>query len=507
MSSRTKNVAKNFFLGGIAKIIMMVFPFITRTIFIKLLGEEYLGMGGLFSQILAVLNMSELGLSSVMVYSLYKPLADKDDREAASLLGFYNTMYKLIAGFILVVGLALIPFLQYLVDTPVPMSEIRIYYVLYLLNSAASYLFIWKSSLIEADQKVYIITASRTAFNIAMQVVQILILLLTHNFFLYLCAALVSTVLNNLYLSYRADKMYPHISGVKGEPLSREKRKQIFRDVKAMLAYKMGGVFLNQTDNIYISRMINTRTVGYYQSYQMLSTTLTSFASFFYQSMLHSVGDFNVNSSEKEKKDLFDEIGLIFSFVAVIITVGFVTMSSKIILLWLGERFVVDRWTVMAMSVNIYLPLILYPVWMFRRTTGLFRVTQNIMIYAGILNLILSYFLGKRMGLAGILLATSVSRLLTSFWFEPVALFKRIFPSSSVWSYFLDVAKYLAVSLICIYAFDYLSALLGLSGILGAVVEIIICGSLTLAVLLLFNITNPSLKKVTGMVLRLVRRR
>ena len=124
--SRTKNVAKNFFLGGIAKIIMMVFPFITRTIFIKLLGEEYLGIGGLFSNILTVLNMSELGMSSVMVYSLYKPLADKDEKEVASLLGFYHRMYIYIALFITFAGLALIPFLQFFINSDLALHDLRI---------------------------------------------------------------------------------------------------------------------------------------------------------------------------------------------------------------------------------------------------------------------------------------------------------------------------------------------------------------------------------------------
>ena len=505
--SRTKNVAKNFFLGGIAKIIMMVFPFITRTIFIKLLGEEYLGIGGLFSNILTVLNMSELGMSSVMVYSLYKPLADKDEKEVASLLGFYHRMYTYIALFITFAGLALIPFLQFFINSDLALHDLRIYYVLFLANSVASYLFIWKSSLIEADQKEYIIIAARTAFSILMQLAQIAILLITRNYLMYLTIALLSTILNNLYISWRADKMYPRMSAVRGEPLSKEKQSKIFSDVRSILAYKMGGVFLNSTDNIYISRMVNTRSVGYYLNYQTLYTTLTTFASFFYQSMLHSVGDFNVNSSEKDKKELFDTVELLFSFIAVIITVGFFCISSKIILLWIGERFILDQMSVMAISINVYLPLILYPVWMFRRTTGLFRETRNILIYAGICNLILSYVLGKQLGLAGILLATSVSRLLTSFWFEPKVLFQKVFPSYHVSSYFLNVAKYLLVSVLTGLGYMKLSAWMNLSGIVGAVIEIMLCFTITFVLLILINLRNPALKKVIQIMVNFIKRR
>ena len=504
-SSRVSNVLRNLVLGGAARILSLLFPFITRTVFVRLLGEEYLGVGGLFSSILTLLNLSELGLSSAVVYTMYKPLSEKNDQEVSSLLNFYKGIYTKIMLFILGVGLAILPFLGQIVNTDLPLSELRIYYILYLANSAASYLYVWKSSLIQADQKQYIVTAASTLFTMITQVVQILILLLRRDYTLYLAAALVCTLLHNFYISWRADKMYPHIAAIRPETLPAEKQKSIFGDVKAMFAYKLGGVFLNSTDNFYINSLINVKMVGRYNNYIALSTSLTAITSYVYQSIIHSVGDFNVEHSEEEKKGLFDEIMLLYCFVAVILFAGFYCTSSPIVKIWLGEERVLDQLTVLAIGINIFLPQILYPIWMFRRTTGVFRQTRNILIYAGVVNLILSYILGKRMGLSGIILATSVSRLLTSFWFEPVVLYKVIFPSYHVSGYFLTVIKSLFIAVLSIVCFDRLSFLLP-SGIIGVLLAVILSFVLSMAWLLLFNFRDPSMKKVLNTVKGIIKR-
>lgn len=505
MSERTRNVIRNFVLGGMAKVLAMIFPFITRTIFVRLLGEEYLGVGGLFSSILTMLNLSELGLSSAVVYTMYKPLAEKDNEEVASLLNFYKGVYTAIMLFILCAGFALVPFLGRIVNTELPMNEVRVYYILYLLNSAFSYLYVWKSSLIQADQKQYIVTAAQTAFTMLTQLMQIVILLVKRDYTLYLVAALVCTILNNLYISHRANRLYPEVVKIRPRPVDAEKRKSIFGDVRAMFAYKLGGVFLNSTDNFYINSLINVKTVGRYNNYIALSTTLTTFATYAYQSMIHSVGDFNVAHSEEEKKNLFDQILLLFSFVGVIIFAGFYCMSSRIITIWLGAERVLDNWTILALSVNVFLPLILYPIWMFRRTTGVFRQTKNILIYAGVVNLILSYVFGKRIGLAGIIIATSVSRLLTSFWFEPVILYRAIFPSHHVSDYFLTVVKNFAIGLLSIFCFNYASQILP-AGIIGILLGIMMSFCITMFWLLLFNIRNRSLKSLGNMVQGILKR-
>lgn len=505
MSERLRNVIRNFVLGGMAKILAMVFPFVTRTVFIRLLGEEYLGVGGLFTSILTMLNLSELGLSSAVVYTMYRPLAEKDNEEVASLLDFYRRIYTYIMLFILGAGLILVPFLGRIVNTELPISEVRVYYILFLLNSAASYLYVWKSSLIQADQKQYIVTAAQTAFTMLTQVLQILILLLRRDYTLYLAAALTCTVLNNVYISMRADRMYPDIVRISPRPLGAEKRKSIFTDVRAMFSYKIGGVFLNSTDNFYINSLINVRTVGRYGNYVTLSTTLTTFATYAYQSMIHSVGDFNVDHTEAEKKKLFDEILLLFSFVGVIIFAGFYCMSSRIITVWLGAERVIDNMTVMALSINVFLPLILYPIWMFRRTTGVFRQTKNILIYAGVVNLILSYVFGKQFGLAGIIIATSASRLLTSFWFEPVILYRAIFPSSHVSDYFLTVVRNFLIGLLSIFCFSRLSGYLP-GGILGALAGIFVSFVITMFWLIIFNLRNRSMNSLFNTVKSVLKR-
>ena len=432
---RKKNSIKNFLFGFGTQIIQTIFPFITRTIFIKTLGESYLGVSSLFTSILTVLSLAELGLGDILIYSLYKPIAEKNKERIASLLDFYKVVYQIIAGIVFIVGLLLVPILPLLINLPSDIPNITFYYIIYVLNSALSYLFVYKTSIIRADQKQYIINIYTAIFTVILNVVQIIVLLIANNFTLYLVVQLCCTFTQNYLLSKKVDSIYD--LKIKHPKISYKEQKRIFSDTKYMLMYRLGGTFLNSTDSIYISTLIGTVTVGYYINYNSLISLLESFVRILNSSVTASVGNINAVESKEFQKKVFDVLILIFFWIATIGIIGYSTLADSIIILWLGEAFRIDYFSILALGVRFYMPIILFPIWIYRNTTGLFKETKGILLYAGILNLILSYIFGKWLGLAGILIATSVSRLCTSFWYEPYILYKKEFYDYHLREYFL----------------------------------------------------------------------
>lgn len=489
--SRSKNFIRNTSFGIGTQIVQTILPFISRTIFIHQLGASYLGIGGLFTSILSVLSLADLGLGSVVIYSLYKPVAENDNVKIASLIKFYKKIYNYIAGIVLVIGVALLPFLGFMINLPEELPHVRFYYILYVLNSSISYLYVYKTSLIRANQKNYIISLYTTVCNVLMNAVQIIGLIIVPNFTIYLVIQVAFTFIQNFLLSRRAEKMYQGQLMSKTfensvEIESTEKRK-IFSDAKAMLSYKVGGVLLNSIDSILISALVSTITVGFYSNYLTLENFLNKFINIIYDSFLIGAGNLNAVATDKKKKQIFDVFRMVFNSIAIIGTVGILVVCNDLIILWLGNDYLIDFSAMVAFAFKFFLPIVLYPVWIYRNTTGLFKETQNILFYTGILNLFLSIVLGKLFGLTGILAATVIARILTSFWFEPVILYRKRFSTeSSSFEYFRDVIMSVLLIFLSVFFIEFFIRCINADRIVIIAVKVLLCVTVPVFFLVLY---------------------
>ena len=458
--SRLGNTLRNFKFGAAAQLVVTLLGFVSRTVFIRVLGMEYSGVNGLYTSILDVLSLTELGLADVVIYSLYKPLAEGDTDRLAALMGYYKVIYRYIALAVGVIGLCLVPFLRVLVKSQIDRFHLVLYYLMFLANSVCSYLLVYKASIIQADQKRYLISKYNMLFKLLATLLQIVLLLVLRNFTVYLSIQIGMTVVNNLYVSRKADRLYPCLR--EKRELPKEEKKAIFRDVRHMFSYKAGGQLLNGTDNLYISSMISTATVGIYDNYTMIQTmVVTAFTNTLNQAVLGSIGNLNATGTREQKKQIFDAYSLVFSWIATFCSLSLLALYNPFIRIWAGEDWLLPMSTVAVICLNFFLPNVLTPVWSYRNTTGLFRETRNILLYAAGINLVLSYFMGVRWGLTGILAATSVSRLATSFWFEPYLLHKRIFGCSSI-PFFLRQGACLGIVVLSFAAITLVSSLCGL---------------------------------------------
>ena len=449
-NSKTKNASINSLVGIVSQIFQIILSFATRTIFIKLLGADYLGINGIYTNILSILSITELGIGNILIFYLYKPLVNKDNEKIIQLLKFSKKAYYAIALFILFVGLLLIPILPYIIDSDLTTINLIKYYIIFLLNSVISYLFIYKTNLLYADQQSYKLTLLSSTVITFQYITQILVLILFHNYTLYLIVLLVSTFFNNFFASKIADKNYPYLRQMEVSELTTYEKKNIIEDVKSMFIYKSGSVIMNYTDNILISIFVGTIFVGYYSNYLLIITMINTFISIIIRGITGSIGNLIAEEDKARTKDVFYIFTYFFQFIGIICTSCLLFLFNDFINIWIGSEYLLDNATVIITIVSFYITCINNQNWIFREAGGLYKNVRLVMIIAAIINLILSIIFGYLYGLSGVLVSTLIARLLTLCWYDPLVLSKNLFVEKFKY-YLLKQFKYFFILLIVIF--------------------------------------------------------
>ena len=430
-NSRLKNSALNFASGFLGRVLAILLNFAVRTIFIYCLNEAYLSVNGLYSNILTVLSLAELGFGSAMVYRMYAPVAVKDYQKTAALLQFYKKIYIIIGVVIFLLGLCVIPFMDYIIKDKPDISGLTLYYILFLVNTSISYWFSsYKASVLYADQKEYIKTNVQNTMTILQSGLQIVLLLLFRKYLLYLLIQLAGNIFLNLYVAHLVDKRYPEIQTYQGASLSTEERVQIRKDTEALVLSRFGHVALNGTDNIIISAVVGGLWVGRLSNYTLICDSVTSVLCQITAAITGSLGNFFATEDKHAGYALFKKVEFLnfwlygFSFIAL------VTLLDPFVQIWAGERFVLGLPISIAIAINFFVAGYMNTLWVFRSTIGLFKQGKFRPILVAILNIILSIFLGKLWGVFGVLFATFLSRAAISLWYDPLILHRYGFEVS-----------------------------------------------------------------------------
>lgn len=452
--SRIVKSSYNAFFGILYQIVVLVFSFVSRTIFIKILGREYLGINGLFGNILTVLSLAELGFSSAINYSLYKPIADYDVHKIAAVMNFFKKIYHIVASVVLGIGLSLVPVLRYLVNVETDIPNLTLYYILILMQTVISYLFVYKMAILNANQQGYLVSNYGIFTYILQFVLQNAMLVITHNFALYLSVQILCTLINNLLISRKADLVYPELRYK--DCLEKAERIEIFRNVKALFLYRIGAVILNGTDNILISTLVGTIWVGIYSNYLMLVNAVKGFVTIVFNAMQASIGNLSVKEDLDTQFTLFKVLDLLCFCCYGFCAICFWTLLDKFIFIWLGADFLLEPYVVAIIVFNFYIPGVLSITSMYRDATGMFKQTKFIFLTTAFLNLILSIILGKIWGLTGILAATLIARLCTNFWFEPFIIYKYYFKRKVCGFFVNQIARIIFILiLVGLYSFIF----------------------------------------------------
>lgn len=429
-NSRTKNSLLNMTASMGYQILNLVLSFVSRTVFLQILGVGYLGINGLFNDVLSMLNMAELGFGTAMTYGMYKPLAENDQETLAALTHFYKKVYRIIALTIAAIGVALIPFLPHLINLEREIPHVEGYYLLFLTSNVASYLAVHKTTVLYAGQKNYILLKHGAFWHVAEILTMLSVLLITKNYTLYLVTQVLFVLGKNVYMSHLAENYYPCLN--KKVHLPKEKTKGIFKDVTSAFLYKISNVLITGTDNTLISVLVSTEMVGYYSNYQIVIAKIGAIVSTFFSSLIASLGNLIAKEHSEKRYEVFRIMQSLGFVLSTVFASCIFLLEDDFIRVWLGQEYTLDTATLFAITLHFYLAISLMPITTFREAAGLFRKTKFVMLWTAILNIGLSVALGKLMGLSGILFATSLAKLLTHVWYEPKLLFQDYFQKPSM---------------------------------------------------------------------------
>ena len=456
--SRTSNVIKNSGASLIYKFVHILTTFALRTAFVKLLGNEYTGVSSLFTDILQVLSLMELGLDTSMVYALYGPVARNEHTRVSALLKFYRKAFTVIGIVILALGLGCIPFLNYIVkDVPNIKEDIRLIFLMYILTSASSYFVVYKTIVLRANQRSRVISRVQLIVDILESVTSILLLFIFRKFFLYLVVHLVATWAKNIYLSRLSEKMYPESFEETDAELSSAERKKLIRDIACLTVYTLSGIVINSTDSIFISAFVGTVEVALIGNYTLLINSIRTAVEQINNSLKASVGNLAALSSPDEQKVVFDRINFICFWATCLTgTCLYVLLRPFVTGIWLGQAYDVSPIVIGVLIFNYFIAVMVYPVESFRTANGLFVQGWFRPAIMALLNIVLDYFMGKKWGVTGIFLATTISRLLTQVWFDPYLVFKHVF-KKKVWGYYLNYLIYMVVTVMACFSANFIA--------------------------------------------------
>lgn len=487
MSSRTENSVKNITVSFFTQILNIFFQFILRTIFIMVLSTEYLGLNGLFTNILSYLSFAELGFGAAITFCLYKPLAEKDYKTVAGIMNYFKKVYYCVGCFVLIAGTLLTPMLPYLISDMPNIPNIYTIYMLWVINSALSYFFVYKSTLIIADQRKDIVEKINIVFKLLQLLSQAIILLITHNYILYLLAQITVTVLCNMSISIIADSRYPYLNVMRNEHIKDIELKEIKNNVRALILHKIGGVVIFGTDNILLSKFFGLIIVGLYSNYYLIINTLSLLTGQIQASIVASVGNLGVIGSTEEKKIVFQRYLFINFWIFSFTSSCLISLINPFIEIWLGNDFLLPHVVVSVLVLNYFITGFRSAAATFINAFGLFWNTRKLPIVESFLNILLSIVFAYCFGYIGVFLGTTISSIMSGIWYEPYVLYKNAFNISPK-KYYLRLIEYFIVTVICAVTSLLSVKCVESSGIIGIILKFFVVGLVpNIIIILIYN--------------------
>lgn len=445
--SKIKFAFKNFIWSTASTLIVTLLNFFIRTVFIRYLSTTYLGLNGLFTNVLGMLSLAELGFGTAISFKLYEPLAKQDNEKIKSLMLFYKKAYRLIAFIITIIGLMLVPFLPYITKGVDQSININLIYLIFLFNTVSSYLLTYKSTLLNADQRNYMLTKINLFFTLSTLIIQLIYLMIFKSYYGYLFIACITGLIKNIYINYFVVKQFPFLNEKNAVNLPKYEVKEIMSKIKATTMHKFGDVCINQTDNIVVSTFIHIDLVGLISNYTLIINTLNTLIFGFFTACIGGLGNLFVTTSSKD----YFKIYKIYDFLAFCFfgfsSVALYFLLSHFIIIWIGSDFILEKSTIFLMCLNVYLVGLRVPLGNIKQITGVVEPDRYAPLIQSIVNLVISVLGAHYIGINGIYLGTIISSLIPNIW-RPIIVFKYIFKISSK-KYFKDFIKRFVF--LCIY--------------------------------------------------------
>lgn len=501
-NSRTDNARKASIAGVVNQISKIVLSFVYRTVFLLILTKEYLGLDGLFTNILNILQLAELGIGTAIVFRMYKPIQQNDVEKVAALMNFYKWVYRIIAITVTVIGLALMPCLKFFIKdmSEVP-SDINIYllYALFLVQTVASYLFVYRQSMLSADQKNYSVSLFSILTTVVKYGVMLLVLAISKKYLLTLGLGIAATLLVNYIISLIVKRQYSEVFKRKNK-LTKEEMKTILKDTGGMLCHKIGATIVFSTDSLLISAFLGTGLLGIYSNYSLIITSVTGLLAQLIGSFVASLGNMSVESDDAHKVQVYKRLLYFNNWFVCFCTVCLLVLLNPFIYLWQDETMVLPIGTVIALCGSFFISNSRCITNSYVNASGLFNKDRLRPFIESAINLVASILLVKSIGITGIFVGTIISSVCTSWWREPYILHKYELHYSvkSYWlryafSAFITAGSCAATYFLCTL-FDYT--------VTGFIIRLAVCLVLPNLILALTTFYTDDFKFYLNLVLR-----
>jgi len=425
---RSENSIKSVITAVLSNILVILIGFVAQSVFIKTLGNEYLGLNGLFNNILSILAIVELGFGSAIVVNLYKPVAKDDKESIKSLLSFYKKVYITIAIIITIIGIAILPFLKHIVGKTSINENIQFIFLLYVIDIVMSYLIAYKRSILYANQKIYIINIVHILYIVLMNILQIIYLLIYSNITGYLIIKIICRIIENIITTLIANHMYPYIKDKNVKPINKRLKQSIIMRVKGLFFHKIGTFAVLGSDNIIISMTpsLGIIAVGLYSNYNMIITALKSLFGQVFSSLTASIGNLLIENDRKKAYDVYKTTLMINSWIFAFAAISLYFISEPFINIWLGNEYVLSDAVVLILSINLYISGMRKTYETFKEAAGVFFEDRYVPIIESIVNIVVSIVLANTIGLAGVFIGTIASNMVLFLFSFPKFVYKKI---------------------------------------------------------------------------------
>ena len=410
---RTKQSLKNIIATVFCYIITLVIGFVSRSYFARLLGVEYLGINSLFQNVISVMSVVELGFGSAIIYNLYRPLSENNHTQVKSLVQYYKRIYSIIALLICALGLVITPFIPRIVGNITVNINLYIVFWLFVIGTASSYLLTYKRSVFYADQKNYTINIIHVIIYVISTFIQISVLIILSNYYLYLILNIFFNILENLLITFLANYKYKYLREKVKEPLSHEIKQDIIKKVKGLLFHQIGASIVMGTDNIIMSmtKSLGVIMVGKYSNYIMIINNLNNFIGQIFTSVTASVGNLLLEENEENTYNVYKRILFLNAALCNFVCISVYVCIDPFIKLWLGNDYILPNIVIILIVLNFYIQGMKRTCGIFKNAGGIFYEDRFVPLVESIINLVVSIGLVYLWGVSGIILGTIISSM------------------------------------------------------------------------------------------------
>ena len=444
---RVQNSIKNIYMSMLSQFIILALAFISRKVFLDNLGTEYLGINGLLTSLLSMLSLVEGGIGASIVYNLYKPLADNDVPKIIALVKLYKRIYSILAIAILILSSIMYIFLENFIKGGANIPYIGVVYYIFVVKNVVSYLNAHKWSLINADQKGYVLVKYNLIFSVLTTIAKIIVIQITKSYILFLLIEVIIFLVQNIYNGNIVNDRYPYIKTKQKYKVDKDTKDSLITNVKAMFLHNVGGYCVFGTDNLLISTLIGIKEVGLYSNYTMIIKQLESLLNSVLVGIGASIGNMIATETKSKNYEIFKVIYMINFFIYSFATIFLYNLLEPFINWWLGDGLLLDKLTFVVVLINFYITGMRSIILSFKSKAGIFQEDRYMPIIEAIINLATSLILVKYFGLAGIFMGTTISSLAIPVWIQSKLVYNKVF-DKSVHEYFKMYIAYIILALL-----------------------------------------------------------